>query len=63
MRAAELKRILMRLGAEFAPGKGSHLKVTLNGQRSVIPMHTGDLKRGTLQAILRQLGLRSEDME
>ena len=63
MRAAELRRILARLGAEFAPGRGSHLKVTLRGRRSVIPMHAGDLKPGTLHAILRQLDLRSEDLE
>jgi mRNA interferase HicA len=63
MRSAELKRILAPLGAEFAPGKGSHLKVILRGRRTVIPMHAGDLKPGTLHAILRQLGLRSEDLE
>lgn len=54
---------MSRLGAVFAPGKGSHLKVVLNGRRSVIPMHSGDLKPGTLHAILQQLGLGKDDLD
>jgi mRNA interferase HicA len=43
----------------FAPGKGGHLKVFLNGRRSVLPMSSGELKRGTAEAILKQLGIRN----
>ncbi len=46
------------LGAMFAPGKGGHLKVFLNGRRSVLPMSSGDLKRGTAEAICKQLGIK-----
>jgi mRNA interferase HicA len=34
------------------------LKVTLNGKRSVLPMGSGELKRGTQEGIKRQLGLK-----
>ena len=58
MTSRELKRWLASLGATFKPGKGSHLKVYLNGRQTVIPMHSKDLKPGTLGAIKRQLGLK-----
>lgn len=58
MKAREFKRWLARQGAEFAPGKGSHLKVSLNGKRSVLPMHAAELKTGTVEAIKKQLGLK-----
>lgn len=45
-------------GATFEPGKGGHLKVTLNGKRSVLPMSSGDLKKGTMEGIKKQLGLK-----
>lgn len=59
MTSAELKRWLERQGATFEPGKGGHLKVTLNGRRSVLPMHGGrkELPTGTVKAIKKQLGL------
>lgn len=46
------------LGAAFTPGKGSHLKVTLNGRQAVLPMHGKELKKGTLEAIKKQLRLK-----
>ena len=58
MSSAEFKRYLARLGAVFQPGKGGHLKVYLNGKSSVLPMHSSDLKKGTVQAIKKQLGLK-----
>ncbi len=55
----EAKRFLKKLGATFEPGKGGHLKVTLNGRRSVLAMHSGkEMKTGTWQAILKQLGIK-----
>ena len=41
MKSSEAKRYLQQLGATFAPGKGGHLKVTLNGRHSVLPMKQG----------------------
>jgi hypothetical protein len=39
-------------------GKGGHLKVTLNGKRSALPMGSGELKKGTQEGIKKQLGLK-----
>ena len=62
MKSSEARRYLQKLGAKFEPGKGGHLKVTLNGRRSVLPMH-GDkeLKKGTWHAIQKQLGLKEKN--
>jgi len=57
LKSQEFKRWLEQQGATFKPGKGSHLKVYLNGKQSVLPMHASDLKKGTLEAIKKQLGL------
>lgn len=45
-------------GATFKPGRGSQLKVDLNGRTSVLPMHTKDLKKGLIEGIKKQLGLK-----
>ena len=57
MKSAEFKRWLSKQGATFEPGKGSHLKVWLNGKTSILPMHAKDLKKGTAEGIKKQLGL------
>ena len=54
----ELKRWLTAEGATFTPGKGSHLKVLLNGRKTVMPVHNGDLPKGTLEGIKKDLGLK-----
>lgn len=61
MNSKEFKRWLAKQGATFTPGKGGHLKVHLKGRRSVLPMHSKELKRGTVEAIKKQLGLKGED--
>lgn len=58
MNSKELKRWLTQQGATFGPMKGSHLKVYLNGKQSIIPMHNTDLKKGTVEGIKKQLGLK-----
>jgi mRNA interferase HicA len=58
MKSSEFKRWLSERGATFKPGKGSHLKVTLNGKNSVLPMHNKELGTGLVQAIKKQLGLK-----
>ena len=58
MTSKEMKRWLAAMGATFSAGKGSHLKVCLNGRRSVLPMHVGDLKKNTERAIRKQLGIK-----
>jgi len=56
----EFKRWLAKQGATFQPGKGSHLKVFLNGCQSVMPMHATELKTGTVEGIKKQLGLKEK---
>ncbi len=68
MKPTELLRRLRRLAAkrgldfEMSEGK-NHTKVTLAGRRSVVGRHSTDLKTGTLHGILKQLGLKPEEME
>ena len=55
----QMKRWLEQQGATFQLGKGSHLKVFLNGKQSALPMHgTTELGKGLEAAIKRQLGLK-----
>jgi len=58
MKSSEFKRWLADQGATFKPGKGSHLKVSLNGKNSVLPMHSKELKKGLVEGVKRQLGLK-----
>jgi len=58
VKSGEFKRWLADQGATFKPGKGSHLKVSLNDRSSVLPMHSKDLKKGLVEGIKRQLGLK-----
>jgi len=54
----EFKRWLAGQGATFKAGKGSHLKVYLNGKQSVLAMHNAELKKGLVEAVKKQLGLK-----
>ena len=59
MNSKQMKKWLELQGATFQPGKGSHLKVFLNGRQSALPMHgTTELGKGLEAAIKRQLGLK-----
>ncbi len=58
MKSSEFKRWLAAQGATFTPGKGSHVRVELNGKISFLPMHSKDLKKGTVEGIKKQLGLK-----
>lgn len=48
---------------EGRAGKGSHMKVSLNGRRSIIPQHRETLKTGTFRGILKQLAITEDDLE
>lgn len=65
MDANELLRKLKKLGAKIdrSHGKGSHARVTLNGQVTYLPMHSKrDIPIGTFRAILKQLKLKPDDL-
>lgn len=58
MNSKQFKKWLTTQGATFQHGKGGHLRVFLNGKRSVLAMHSGELKKGTVEGIKKQLGLK-----
>lgn len=59
MNSKQMKKWLEQQGATFLAGKGSHLKVFLNGRQSALPMHgAAELGKGLEAAIKRQLGLK-----
>ena len=59
MNSKQMKKCLELQGAIFVKGKGSHLKVYLNGRQSVLPMHgTEEIGKGLEVTIKRQLGLK-----
>jgi predicted RNA binding protein YcfA (HicA-like mRNA interferase family) len=59
VKSSEFKRWLAAQGAPFRPaGKGSNLKVELNGKTTVLPMHAKDLKKGLVHSIKKDLGLK-----
>jgi mRNA interferase HicA len=58
VKSSEFRRWLTSLGATFEPAKGSHLRVMLNCKTSILPMHSKDLKKGTVGGIKKQLGLK-----
>ena len=59
MNSKQMKKWLEQQGAIFVQGKGSHIKVFLNGKQSALPMHgTQELGKGLEAAIKRQLGLK-----
>jgi predicted RNA binding protein YcfA (HicA-like mRNA interferase family) len=65
MTANELLRKLRALGAVIDPshGKGGHVAVRLGKEITFVPVHgKRDLPIGTLNGILRRLGLRRADL-
>jgi predicted RNA binding protein YcfA (HicA-like mRNA interferase family) len=59
MTSRELLRRLRRLGARIVTdrGKGGHVMVEWNGRITYVPTGSGELRTGTLQAILKALDI------
>lgn len=55
-------KILEKKGFEFIRQKGSHRLYRKGDLRVTVPMHNKDLKSGTLQNILRQAGVKKEEL-
>lgn len=55
-------KILEKKGFELVRQKGSHRLYRKGDLRVTIPMHNKDLKSGTLQNILRQAGVKKEEL-
>lgn len=64
MTSRELLRKLRRLGAtiDSKRGKGGHVMVRFRDRVSVVPTGSGEIRRGTLFKILRDLGLKLEEL-
>ena len=57
----ELIKILENLGFQIVHQKGSHRYLQKGKYKTCVPMHE-ELAKGTLLAILKQCGLRREDL-
>ena len=64
MTSNELLRLLRRAGARVVSdrGKGGHVMVVLGGRTTFLPTGSGDVRPGTLRAILRDLGVSLDDL-
>ena len=60
MTSAEFKRWLDKQGCIYEPGKGSHLKVSLNKKFTALPMHGAnkEIGKGLVEKIKKDLGLK-----
>ena len=64
VRPSDLARIAQRIGFVLDRQKGSHAIFfrAADGKRIVIPMHSRDLKPGTLHGLLEDMGLTREKL-
>jgi predicted RNA binding protein YcfA (HicA-like mRNA interferase family) len=61
LKSKEVIKVLEKLGFVFVRQKGSH-RIYVKGSIGItIPYHTKDLKKGTLKAIIKQVGLSVEE--
>jgi len=60
--AKVMVRVLLRCGFVELRQKGSHRIFRKGTRRVIVPMHSGNLKPGTLKAILEASGLTIEEL-
>ena len=58
METRKVVRVLEKNGWIIVSQKGSHLKMKNNDKTVIIPIHKGDLKKGTLASIQRTTGIK-----
>jgi len=61
VKSSEFRRWLAKQGLTFGTRKGSHLKLSLNGRQSILPMHCKELGKGLVETIKKQLGLKDQE--
>lgn len=61
MRAREVVAILKRAGFVEDRQKGSHLALAKGGRTVTVPMHPGDLPKGTIRSIIDQAGMTVDE--
>jgi predicted RNA binding protein YcfA (HicA-like mRNA interferase family) len=61
MTAREIVKVLKQDGWVIKNQRGSHLQMMHHVKKGkvTIPMHNGDIDKGTLKSILKQAGIRS----
>ena len=60
----EMVRLLERLGFVVARQRGAHKRlIHPDGRRTTVPEHGGDLPRGTIRAILTDVGLSVQEYD
>lgn len=55
-------KVLEQKGFNFIRQKGSHRLYRKGNLRVTVPYHNKDLKPGTLRSILRQSGIKKEEL-
>lgn len=64
IRPERMVRILEHLGFKLIRQRGSHAFYRHpDGRATVVPMHRGDLPRGTIREILKDVGISVEEYE
>lgn len=58
----QMIKVLEQKGFKFIRQKGSHRLYRKGNLRVTIPYHNKDLKSGTLRSILRQAGIKKEEI-
>ena len=58
----QIIKVLEEKGFKFIRQKGSHRLYKKDELRVTVPYHNKDLKPGTLQSILRQSGIKKEEL-
>lgn len=58
----QIIKVLEEKGFEFIRQKGSHRLYRKEELRVTIPYHNQDLEPGTLQNIIRQAGIKKEEL-
>ncbi|MBI4059014.1 type II toxin-antitoxin system HicA family toxin [Candidatus Microgenomates bacterium] len=58
----QIIKVLEKEGFQFIRQKGSHRLYRKSDLRVTVPYHNKDLKPGTLQSILRQSGIKKEEL-
>ena len=62
IRPRQIIKILEQRGFKFIRQKGSHRLYRKDDLRVTVPYHSKDLKPGTLRNILRQAGIKKEEL-
>ena len=61
---AEMVRLLERMGFQQVRQRGSHVRMAhADGRKTTIPLHARDLPRGTIRAILSDVGMPRGEYE